>query len=144
LNTLDAYQQYLSRYPQGKYVSEAMAEIGRIEKQAEDQKREREARERKAAEEDAFWEACRSEDTLEAYRRYVKRYPLGAYVVDAQVTIRRKELESAPVEGAGIDKAELEPKRMSNVRGILGGVVGMIIGLLLAFLFAYGLNFVSL
>jgi formylglycine-generating enzyme required for sulfatase activity len=90
--------------------------------EAEKRFRHVEEAKRTRAEEDAFWEECRGEDTLEAYRRYVKRYPLGAYVVDAQVTIRRKELESAPVEGAGIDKAEEE-----NVLGKKPGLVRIII-----------------
>jgi hypothetical protein len=123
-NTLEAYRRYLARYPQGRYVSAAKAEISKIEK-AEDQKREREAK-RKEAEEDAFWEACRSEDTLEAYRRYIEKYPLGSYVVDAQVTIRRKELESAPVEEEKIAEGETEP----NISGFAKKFVVAILAIL--------------
>jgi peptidoglycan hydrolase-like protein with peptidoglycan-binding domain len=77
---------YLQRYPDGLFSDVARAQLAEIEEAA---------RAASAAEEGAFWDQVRAEDTAAAYRRYLDRYPRGAFVEAARAALAAIEDEAA-------------------------------------------------
>ncbi len=77
---------YLKRYPDGQFADVARAQLAAIEEAA---------RADSAAEEGAFWDQVRAEDSAAAYRRYLDRYPNGAFAEAARAALAAKLDEAA-------------------------------------------------
>ncbi len=80
--TRDAYNEYMKKYPSGRYFQEANDNLGEIKKRESD-----EARQREIKAEDDFWQAAKKSETKEAYEEYIKKYPHGRYTQLAKAAI---------------------------------------------------------
>ncbi|GKY86803.1 peptidoglycan-binding domain-containing protein [Sinisalibacter aestuarii] len=90
---------YLARYPDGLFSDVAETRLAEIE----------EARRAAAAEEErAYWDQVRREDNAAAYRRYLDRYPRGAFSEEA-----RARLDALTAE-AGNAAAKAEEERVAG------------------------------
>jgi len=88
--TRQAYQDYLSKYPQGQFVTEAREAIQLIDDQ-EAEKRRRAAEEKQ--DQDA-WDLASEKNKLENYQTYIIQYPQGKYASEARK--RRDALLPSP------------------------------------------------
>lgn len=82
--TEDGYNAYLQRYPQGIYAAVARQRLAEI---AEERRRAQ------AAADTAAFERARSQDTVQAYRRYLREFPEGQYRdrAEARIAVLRGE-----------------------------------------------------
>lgn len=90
---------YLARYPDGLYSEIAEQRLAEIEATK---------RAAAAAEERAFWDNTRAENTEAAYRRYLQRYPDGAFAAEAQARL------DAMTEDAGNAEARAEEQLVAG------------------------------
>jgi outer membrane protein assembly factor BamD (BamD/ComL family) len=67
----ESYGQYISEYPDGKYLAEANSQIAAALSRKEDQK----------------WAAAMNGDTAESYGQYISEYPDGKYLAEASSRI---------------------------------------------------------
>ncbi len=84
------YQNYLNRYPNGKYSSTARSIIADLER-----KEREEAKERAEREERNFWNKCQTSDKS-GFLKYLDKYPYGKYASTARsilADLERKEKE---------------------------------------------------
>lgn len=88
---------YLERYPDGLFSDVARAQLDDIEEAK---------RADSAAEEGAYWDQVRAEDTAAAYRRYLDRYPNGAFVEAARAALAAIEDEADRADEIAAAKAE--------------------------------------
>lgn len=88
---------YLDRYPDGLFSDVARAQLEDIEEAK---------RADSAAEEGAFWDKVRAEDTASAYREYLDRYPNGAFVEAARAALDAIEDEADRADEIAAAKAE--------------------------------------
>ena len=89
------YQNYLNRYPNGKYASTARSIIADLERKEKD-----EAKERAEREERNFWNNCQTSDKS-GFLKYLAKYPNGKYASTASSIIadlERKEKEKVERE----------------------------------------------
>ena len=103
-NTLTGYQVYLNEYPTGEHIEEAK------KKKAEREAAEIEAKKLAAKkaisricaqqEEDKLWGEALETDTVASYKKYLKKYPNGRYVLTAKNKI--DELKKAKGSGGVI------------------------------------------
>lgn len=75
------YQNYLNRYPNGKYASTARSIIADLERKEKD-----EAKERAEREERNFWNNCQTSDKS-GFLKYLDKYPNGKYASTARSII---------------------------------------------------------
>ncbi|HSF94634.1 MAG TPA: peptidoglycan-binding protein [Thermohalobaculum sp.] len=73
--TPDGYRDYLSRYSDGSHAAEARAELQRIS---------RTGRDGPSAIERDFWRQTQASDRPRDYREYVRRYPTGIWLPEAE------------------------------------------------------------
>jgi hypothetical protein len=83
-NTTRIYDNYLKKYPRGKYSDEAKE---KIEKQKEREEALKWNTETKA------WKEATSQNTSTAYKKYLKLYPYGANVQRARKLVIDKEVD---------------------------------------------------
>ena len=69
---------YLERYPEGVFAATARSELQRITDQGRQQVAERDR---------AAWNAARDRDNVGAYRQYLRDFPQGTFVADANARI---------------------------------------------------------
>lgn len=74
--SLAAYNEYLSMYPNGKYVQDIKTRIAAIEKKIEQE----------------YYKKVCNQGTIQAYNDYIKKYPNGNYVQEAKGRIEDMEL----------------------------------------------------
>ena len=101
--TEDGLRAYLKRYPDGLYSDIAHQRLERF-----DEARRAEA----AAAERDYWDGVRSEDTVEAYNRYLRVYPRGVFAADAKA--RRAELQGNTQDDEQIRRAKAEEARVAG------------------------------
>ncbi len=101
--TEDGLRAYLKRYPDGLYSDIAHQRLERF-----DEARRAEA----AAAERDYWDGVRSEDTVEAYNRYLRVYPRGVFAADARA--RRAELQGNAQNDEQIRRAKAEEARVAG------------------------------
>lgn len=105
---------YLDRYPDGLYADIAQDELARLGAQ---QEQELAARDR------AAWNAARSADTAEAYRRYLRDFPRGNFTAEAEARIASLEGAPEPMEpqppGGGDGPSDEEVSRAAQVEEAL-------------------------
>jgi peptidoglycan hydrolase-like protein with peptidoglycan-binding domain len=72
-------RSYLDRYPDGTYAALARERLDAIEEAN---------RAKAAAQERALWDEVRQRNSAESYGEYIRRYPNGSFVEEAQARIR--------------------------------------------------------
>ena len=113
VNSISAYDDYLSRYPEGRFGALAQAarqklvqESAERERQAREEavRQEEQARKRREAEaraariEQESWEQAKSGNSISAYDDYLSRYPDGQFVALAQGARQKLVQEAAELE----------------------------------------------
>lgn len=113
LDTVAAYQTYLTEQPQGRHAAEANARIAAL-REAAAAAEQRQAEERRGQEQAAreqrdrdAWANADRQNTLEAYRAYLTAQPQGRFAAEANARI--KALEEA--ERLRRANAEAEARR---------------------------------
>lgn len=109
-----ALRAYLERYPDGLYADVAQARLNEIEA---------ERRAAAAAEERQVWDVVRGDDTIEAYRDYLRRYPNASFAEEARArldalmakagasaAITEAKAEEALVAGNGVTRLLVETR----------------------------------
>ncbi len=95
-------RRYLARYPEGRHAETAEARLERIIEARRDAAIERERR---------MWRQIAQADSAEAYRRYLARYPKGAFHTKARRRIARIEAE---------ERARAEARRNARIEASIG------------------------
>lgn len=81
IGNLDAFELYISSYPNGKFIRLARAYIAKIKNSISVDKVE----EKNALKEEMkFWNSVKDENTYKAYENYLLKYPTGFFVSVAQ------------------------------------------------------------
>jgi hypothetical protein len=86
VNTTDAYEQFLKKYPSGEFSAQAQARLKELYEQRD-------------------WQKARDTDTLEAYQAFVKQYPEGKYTEEARIRVENFTLAAAPANAAPAENA---------------------------------------
>jgi len=89
-DSADAYQQFLQRYPDGDFTSQAKARI-------EDLK------------EEADWKAALATDTAAGYQQFLGLHPDGARADEARIRVENLNLAQAPVDAPQGSAGEAAP-----------------------------------
>jgi len=76
-NTVDAYEQFLKKYPSGEFTAQAQARA-------------------KELYEERDWQKARDVDTADAYQAFLKQYPDGKWAEEARIRIENFSLAQAP------------------------------------------------
>jgi cell division protein FtsN len=76
-DTTQAYAEFLKRYPQGDFVSQARARLEEL-KQDED------------------WKSALAEDSAQGYQHFIEFHPVGAHADEARIRIENLSLAAAP------------------------------------------------
>ncbi len=76
-NTVDAYEQFLKKYPSGEFTAQAGARV-------------------KEMYEERDWQKARDADTPEAYQAFLKQYPEGKWTEEARIRVENFTLAQAP------------------------------------------------
>ena len=93
INTIEAYEKYKAENPKSSYATLAKQAIIKL-------KRVEETRRKRA--EKKYWEQCRKTNTVAAYEDYLKKYPQGNFVEDAnkcKAKIKEEERKNIEFEG---------------------------------------------
>ncbi len=80
-NTVDAYEQFLKKYPSGEFTAQAQARVKEMYEERE-------------------WQKARDADTPEAYQAFLKQYPEGKWTEEARIRVENFTLAQAPA-GSG-------------------------------------------
>ena len=84
-NTLQSYEQYLAKYPNGSFATQAEARLAQVE-------------------EDQDWQKASAANTPESYQAFLRQHPQGKWAEEARIRIENFALASppnAPPPGAG-------------------------------------------
>lgn len=76
-NTVDAYEQFLKKYPSGEFTAQAQARV-------------------KELYEERDWQKARDADSADAYQAFLKQYPDGKWAEEARIRIENFSLAQAP------------------------------------------------
>jgi formylglycine-generating enzyme required for sulfatase activity len=106
-NTEAAYQDYVSRYPQGLHAGEARQALAAFEQ-------------RRKADEDA-WARAKGGNTEAAYRDYIKANPGGRFVADAQREIERLRAEARLARERELERIETDTWARAKAAGTEAG-----------------------
>ena len=119
-NSIEAYEEYLAKYPEGKHAAEAREKITDLHYQQAESASTIEAYEEYLAKYPAekyastvreritqlhceqAYEQAESVNTIEAYEEFLKRYPNGPFGFDAKEAIRKKK--SGPFDATVVDR----------------------------------------
>jgi formylglycine-generating enzyme required for sulfatase activity len=106
-NTPQAYQTYLSGFPDGAFRSEAAKAL-------------------LDAEDELEWEIAKARNTPEGYQAYLRKYPSGKHAAEAGTLSKRPDpvkttpsaaVETPPSSTSTLTDADLRPYNMVRVRG---------------------------
>jgi cell division septation protein DedD len=76
-DTAQAYAEFLKRYPQGDFVSQARARLEELKL-------------------DEDWKSALAEDTAQGYQHFIEFHPVGAHADEARIRIENLNLAAAP------------------------------------------------
>jgi hypothetical protein len=76
-NTVDAYEQFLKKYPSGEFTAQAQARA-------------------KELYEEHDWQKARDADTADAYQAFIKQYPEGKWTEEARIRVENFTLAQTP------------------------------------------------
>src|SRR5580700_5706993 len=76
-NTVEAYEQFLKKYPSGEFTAQAQARV-------------------KEMYEERDWQKARDADTPEAYQAFLKQYPEGKWTEEARIRVENFTLAQVP------------------------------------------------
>ncbi len=85
-NTVQSYEQYLAKYPNGSFATQAQARLAQ-------------------AEEDQDWQKAGATNTPEGYQAFLRQHPQGKWAEEARIRIENFALASppnAPTPNAGV------------------------------------------
>jgi cell division protein FtsN len=77
VNSTDAYEQFLKKYPSGEFTAQAQARL-------------------KEMYEERDWQKARDADTPEAYQAFLKQYPEGKWTEEARIRVENFTLAQTP------------------------------------------------
>lgn len=129
--TKDAYQRYIDKYPDGKYVQLAQEQIDKLTNKKP-----------RLNEEEAFTIA-QENNTIEAYKDYLTKYPNGRYKNKALETIEILKEEKAYLQALNINKVRAYESYLEHYPDgkYAPGAKSMIQGLSAKRI--YGMNFIQ-
>ncbi|MBU2527483.1 MAG: toll/interleukin-1 receptor domain-containing protein [Bacteroidetes bacterium] len=78
-NTVQDFEFYISRFPNGKFIDQASDSI-HAKTSRERRKKEQELKEKESQD----WENALAADNIEAYQNYINHYPNGNHIVEAR------------------------------------------------------------
>lgn len=110
-NTLSAYQDYLEQFPNGLHQAEALTRIEAFEQELARASREAEERERQDKQ---AWEKARTAGTFESVDQYVRNWPTGIHIEEAQ-SLRQRLKASAEDEAAFTSAQNLDTREAYRV-----------------------------
>lgn len=90
-NTVQSYEQYLSKYPSGSFATQAQARLAQVE-------------------EDQDWQKASATNTPEGYQAFLRQHPQGKWAEEARIRIENFALASppdAPASAAGTPAAPI-------------------------------------
>ncbi len=88
-NTVQSYEQYLAKYPNGSFVAQAEARLAQVE-------------------EDQDWQKASATNTPEGYQAFLRQHPQGKWAEEARIRIENFALASppnAPASSGGVSPA---------------------------------------
>jgi hypothetical protein len=106
-NTKDSYNEYLTRYPNGQYKTQAEDGISRIARHEEEVRTQAETR---------FWNECHQKGTKRDYIAYLNAYPDGTYVAQANAMLTRIMVEGAEKKRQLIQEMKDYPEHFDHSR----------------------------
>jgi cell division protein FtsN len=83
-DTSQAYTEFLERYPQGDFTSQARARVADLKEEAD-------------------WKTALGSDTVQAYQRFIEQHPGGARADEARIRIENLNLAAAPADVPAAD-----------------------------------------
>lgn len=78
-NTINSYNEYLDKYPNGKFIFEAENILSQLE-------------------EDNVWDNAQMQNTIKSYNDYLNKYPNGKYTLEAKDKISQLEVDANEIE----------------------------------------------
>jgi hypothetical protein len=84
-DTVEAYDQFLEKHPEGEHVTQARARLGQLA-------------------EDREWQRATTADTAAAYREFLAQYPTGKWAGEARIRVENFALAepAAATEGGSV------------------------------------------
>lgn len=101
-NTISAYREYLTRYPEGRFRGAALAQIKVIE--------EREAQDRDLE----YWDRIKDSKDPRVFEEYVKRFPGGLFADTATTTVKRLRVSASVASALAAEDALWEKVKGST------------------------------
>jgi hypothetical protein len=86
-NTVSAYSIYLENHPKGQYASLADAAKMRLQREAEEKRRQQAKLDAAQKDENALWAKADGAQTESGVQEYLDRYPIGRYVAEARAKL---------------------------------------------------------
>jgi TPR repeat protein len=106
-NSIEAFTQYLSVYPNGRHRETAIAAIERIQ---------REKKEAEIAADNSTFELAKVSDTIQSYETYLSLYPNGLHAAEAKAAIEAVKERIAREQKTAAEKAAWEKAERSGRR----------------------------
>ncbi len=106
------FDAYLKKYPKGKYLALAKAELKKLEQiKLKDQLADLQAQlDNLRAKEQQTWDQAKAENNPNAYSNYLQRYPKGRYVALADAAKQKLQREATERERAAQQSSALSLK----------------------------------
>ena len=107
-NTVQSYEQYLAKYPNGSFVAQAEARLAQVE-------------------EDQDWQKASATNTPEGYQAFLRQHPQGKWAEEARIRIENFALASppnAPASSGGVSPASAAAAGAAAATGAATGTAG--------------------
>lgn len=101
-NTIEAYEQFIDRYPQSIYTDQAHERLNQLKELAR--------------EEDTYWQNIVQENSIEAYGLYLRKYPNGKYAATASLKIELLQEQVREQKERLLNEMRNRPDRFDEFR----------------------------